>query len=89
MKKQIVDLDKIALSLPVYTQYKYHFVQKIGEWYTKSGRIKNIKISDIPDEQFRILENGDGEIFVQMPDGIEIVFPVPKGHWFWHQILDN
>ena len=89
MKHKIVDLGEIVLSLEVYSQYKYQFVQQIGEWYKSSGKLKNINPSDIPDEQFRILENGDGEIFLVMTDGIEISFLVPKGHWGWSKIANN
>jgi hypothetical protein len=87
--KKVYDLDRISISLEVYNMWKKHIIVKVVEWYEKSGRLKNIEISQIPDEQFRLLENGDGEIFVRMPDNIEIKLLVPKGHWGWIETASN
>jgi hypothetical protein len=88
-KEKVCDLDCISISLEVYNAWKKYVVVKVVEWYEKSGRLKNIKVSQIPDEQFRLLENGDGEIFVMMPDNIEIKLLVPKGHWDWIETVSN
>lgn len=83
------DLDRISISLEVYNAWKKHVVVKVVEWYEKSDRLKGLNISNIPDEQFRLLENGDGEIFLMMPDKIEIVLHVPKGHWGFINLIAN
>jgi hypothetical protein len=87
--KKVYDLDRISISLEVYNVWKKYVVVKVVEWYEKSGRLKGIDISQIPDEQFRELENGDGEIFLMMPDKVEIVLHVPKGHWGPIEIIEN
>ena len=89
MAKKIYDLEKISISLDVYGTWKNHVTKKVIEWYQKTGRLKNIKLSEIPDEQFRVLENGDGEIFLKMPDGVEITLSVPKEHWVWSSTIQN
>jgi len=88
-ESKIYDLDLISLSLEIFTAWKYHVAKKVVEWYRDSGRLKNINPSEIPDEQFRVYENGDGEIFIMMPDNVEISLPVPKGHWGWSKTLNN
>ena len=87
--EKIVDLDEIVFTLEVYSQWKYYVTKKVVEWYENSGRIKNINSSEIPDEQFRVLENGDGEIFLLMPDNVEITLLVSKEHWGWSRIINN
>lgn len=89
MEAKIYDLEKISISLEVYTAWKKYVVVKVVEWYEKSGRLKGINISEIPDEQFRELETGEGEVFLKMPDGIEISLHVPKGHWSWINTIAN
>ena len=89
MTKKIYDLDEIMISLQIFEIWKYHVTKKVVEWYQKSGEIKNINPSKIPDEQFRVLENGDGEIFLTMPDGIEISLLVPKEHWTMSNVVNN
>ena len=89
MKCKIYDLDKISVSLEIYKLWKYHIAEKIVGWYRKSGKLGKINSSEIPDEQFRVLENGDGEIFVMMPDNVKISLLVPKEHWGWSETLMN
>lgn len=87
--KKVYDLDKISISFEVYNAWKKYVVVMVVEWYEKTGKLKGINISDIPDEQFRLLENGDGEIFLLMPDEVEIVLHVPKGHWGFINLVAN
>jgi hypothetical protein len=42
-----------------------------------------IKPKNLPTEDFRALENGDGEIFVKIGKN-EIKLTVPKGKWMWN-----
>jgi len=87
--KKVYDLDRISISFEIYNTWKKYVVVKVVEWYEKLGRLKGIDISQIPDEQFRELENGDGEIFLIMPDQVEIVLRVPKGHWGMIETIAN
>lgn len=86
---KIYDLDKIAISLEIFQAWKYHVTAKVLEWYQKTGRLEKINPPEIPDEQFRVLENGDGEIFLTMPDKVEITLHVPKEHWTWGHVIEN
>ena len=88
MKKNY-DLDRISISFEVYNMWKNYAIVRVVEWYEKSGRLEELNISEISDEQFRELENGDGEIFILMPDNIEIILRVPKGHWGFINLIAN
>lgn len=89
MEEKIYDLDKIAISLQTARIWENLVARKVAEWYKITGRAKNINSAEIPDEQFRVFENGNGEIFVDMPDGVRISLSVPKGHWTWIEALNN
>ncbi len=89
MEKKVHNLDLIAVSPQIFNAWKNHVIVKVAEWYDLSGRLENINISEIPDEQFNELENGDGEIFITMPDKVEIILNVPKGHWSWIKTIAN
>ena len=52
----------------------------------KSGVLKGLKEKDIPDEDTRLNKDGDLEIFIEIPNRVEISMKVPKEHWkFKHQ----
>jgi len=60
-------------------------------WYALIGKqipvildhFPDIRVDEIGDEHFRILADGDGEIYVTIRD-YEIRLRVPHEHWSWH-----
>ncbi len=85
---KVHDLEKISFTMEAYKKWLAFCPVGVKEW-KKQTKLERVNKEDIPGEQFRELPNGDGEIFVTMPDGIEIKMLVPKGHWGWQIVNEN
>lgn len=83
MENKIHDLDDVLLSQRTYDSWSAYApiaVQDILKGFKDKKEILTPK--DIPDEQFRELSDGTGEIFILIPRiNKEIKMRVPKGEW--------
>jgi hypothetical protein len=80
MKAQnIFDLEVIFISPGVRNEWWAKVVPSLQAIQATS--VVPVRSDQIPDEKFRILEDGDGEIFVSLPDKREIKMKVSSGSW--------
>ncbi len=73
----IYDLDNVRISPRIYQTWLAYLPQSVSDL---QRRFKNLKPSEIPDEQFRLLPDGSGEIFVTIRKK-ELKLSVPKGEF--------
>lgn len=80
--KKVYNLDDLFISPRIYKTWVSMLPFWIAELKEEADK-KNIRLTPdmIPDEQFRELSDGIGEIFVQIPSLKEISLRVPKGEW--------
>lgn len=71
-------IDSVLLSTDAVRQW-----HKLVKAVSESGALSGCKPEEIPDEDARILNNGDLEIFVKLPNNKEITMIVPKEEWSW------
>ncbi|WP_448519602.1 hypothetical protein [Rhodoflexus sp.] len=73
----IIDLDNIVLSQRVYQSWLAQLAMSAA---SLSEKYPNLRTDEIPDEQFRLLPNGAGEVFVRIRT-TEIKMAVPADEW--------
>lgn len=73
----IYDLDYVRISRRIYQTWLAYLPQAVSDL---QRRFTDLKPSEIPDEQFRLLPNGSGEIFVIIRKK-ELKLSVPKGEF--------
>ena len=69
MKKQIIDLDHVLISPVIYNRWM-RMLPSHCEKIIRMYKEKDITFSPskIPDEQFRADKDGNGEIFIEIPE---------------------
>lgn len=70
----IYDLDNVSISPRIYQTWLAYIPQAVSDL---QRQFSDLEPSEIPDEQFRLLTDGSGEIFV-MIRGKELKLSVPK-----------
>ncbi len=73
------DLNGVLISPRVYSAWLEYSPTAAADLMAK---YPNLKSEEIADEKFRILSNGNGQIFVTIRS-VEIKMNVPKTEWAW------
>lgn len=76
---KIYDLDDILLSPRTHAAWLEYCPTAVADLIKK---YPNLKGAEIADEQFRVLPNGNGQIFVKIRS-VEIKMNVPENEWSW------
>lgn len=87
--KKIINLDHIFVTPSAYNRWARMiptYVKKIIEAAHKKGIV--IKLEEIPFEQFRADEDGNGEFFVELPQ-LDLYFAVVVHPYEWNFIGAN
>jgi hypothetical protein len=74
---EIYDLDKIVISPRVYQAWAEYAPIAAQEIVKKAPGLKGF---EVPDEKFRTLPDGSGEIFIEVA-GCTLKMGVPAGEW--------
>lgn len=77
MKNKIHDLDNVLISPRILASWLAHLESTSAQLMWKHP---DLKASEIPDEQFRELPSGGGEIFVKVRSTV-VRMAVPAGEW--------
>jgi len=71
------DLDNVLISQRIYSSWLIVAQETVG---TLRKKYSDIKSTEIPDEQFRVLADKTGEIFIKVRN-TEIKYHVPKNEY--------
>ena len=76
MQRKIIELEYIDISLDIAQEW----LRIAQDLWPRLIEIlwPDVRPDDIPFEQFLVLENGDGQIFVDLPNDTKISLDVPK-----------